>query len=161
MLTNEDLRLMLEFVKEDNWLAESDVDSVELVAVDTLDGNDVAEIIDELLALRSIRDAGDEEVEKLRHTIADLGPSLAGEADRLRDIAISRGQELREAREELERLKEEMETSVSEAEERANERGRQIATLTAERDEAWKEIERLNQVVQELKGNFGEMEVGA
>lgn len=60
---------------------------------------EVEQLARELLTLRTLRDAGDEEVERLRHTIADLGPSLAGEADRLHDIAITRGQQLREIRE--------------------------------------------------------------
>lgn len=71
----------------------------------------------ELLSLRSLRDAGDEEVEliadELTAIISEMEDGTAinvlvhanGLARKLRDIAITRGQQLREAREEIERLK--------------------------------------------------------
>lgn len=83
-------------------------------------GIEIGKMARELLALRSLRDAGDEEVERLTNEI--LYQLRTSDIAKLRDTAIARGQQLREARE---------------------------------------EIERLDQVVRELKDNFGEMEVGA
>lgn len=86
-------------------------DSEGRVARDTLD-----KIVDELLALRTLRDAGDEEVDKLfvnaMHAIGvdeSVNPEGCKSSQRsleeLHCAAITRGQQLREAREEIERLK--------------------------------------------------------
>ena len=73
--------------------------------------------------LSAIRDAGDVEVERLTNEIQYQLRTV--DIIKLRDIAIARGQQLREARAEIERLKEEMETLVSEAEEK-NGRTREV-----------------------------------
>lgn len=128
----------------------------------------------ELLALRTLRDAGDEEVEKISVEMeacfvaqnddvlltgeerSDAQSTLIDLARQIRDIAITRGQQLREAREEIERLKGEyaslesnwlhekenvewQKTKVRNLRMAADAAGRvdlqsQIATLAAERD---------------------------
>lgn len=50
--SNTDLRLTMELVRDQNWLAETDVELAATKSVDLLDGSDVARIIDELLTLR-------------------------------------------------------------------------------------------------------------
>lgn len=80
--------------------------------------------------LSQLREAGDDEVKELYSNAVRIALYSTSASDRkiavrdianLRDVAIARGKQLREARE---------------------------------------EIERLDQVVRELKDNFGEMEVG-
>lgn len=48
--------------------------------------------------LLAIREAGDGEVERLEHVLASYEPDLNKESKKLRDIAIARGQQLREAK---------------------------------------------------------------
>jgi len=104
------------------------------IALKSMTESEQTQIIDELLALRSLRDAVDEEVDtdglrecleqrKTLYVIArDFAKStetrnaakdvvdLVDVCEKLHRIAIARGQKLREAREEIERLKRETET---------------------------------------------------
>ena len=68
--------------------------------------HNMKEAVDELLA---IREAGDEEVQKLFAQIwGALVPAVAMQAEKLRDIAISRGQQLQEAETENTRLEQDI-----------------------------------------------------
>lgn len=74
---------------------------------------EAVELARELLTLRTLRDAGDEEVEQMKgmirkciYGIPDSEGKIARDMlDNIVDIAITRGQQLREAMEEIERLK--------------------------------------------------------
>lgn len=110
-------------------------------ALKSMTESEQIQIIDELLTIRSLRDAGDDEIygragevkkwtdlllkqyiwQHLNIKGQVLVQDVATFTKEIADFAIARGQQLREARE---------------------------------------EIERLDQVVQKLKDNFGEMEVG-
>ncbi len=96
--------------------------------------NDVRPMAEELLTFRSIRDAGDEGVTLLAVGLSnDMscgGIGVMNSILKLRDIAIARGQQLREAREET---TEDMEAIAC--------LSGDVERLTAERDVAREEIE--------------------
>lgn len=127
-MTNEDLNSINRNLESHLGLfsdAEMDRDQKTYCTFRPSELHSTKEAIDELLALRSLRDAGDEEVDRMLAGISNDALLSRGVKETfviLRHTAIARGQQLREARE---------------------------------------EIERLDQVVRELKDNFGEMEVGA
>lgn len=84
---------------------------------------------------RAMRDVGDEEIRELNHNLLKRRcPSVW--VCRLRDIAIARGQ------------------TRTDAVNKAAEWAKECEQLQAE-------IERLNQIIRELKDNFGEIEAGA
>lgn len=123
MLTNEELNAINRNLESHLGLfsdAEMDRDQKTYCTFRPSELRNTKEAIDELLTLRSLRDAGDEEVKSLANEIQYQLRTV--DIFKLSDIAIARGKQLREARD---------------------------------------EIERLDQVVRELKDNFGEMEVGA
>ena len=178
MLTNEDLQKINKNLEAHLGLftdAEMERDQNTYCTFRPSELYNTKEAIDELLAFRSIRDAEDEEVEKLRRLACNLAhfqmtlqetQECYEHMEKLRDIAISRGQQFQSAQAEIERLKEEMETLVGEAEERANERGRQIAILTAKRDEFidalsadfTEEVQRLTDCLKKANSQTEEME---
>jgi len=110
--------------------------------------------------LSAIRDAGDKEVDALAadFTVEECDqPCLTTWMQRnkkLRDIAIARGRQLREAQSETERLKKKQEHKSQQVEAQVSlvsEMQSRIDSLTAERDEARGESER-------LKRSYGSLE---
>lgn len=89
-------------------------------------GIEIGKMARELLAIRSLRDAGDEEVERLTNEI--LYQLRTSDIAKLRDIAIARGQQLREAREKCEHKSQQVDSQVSIVSEMQS----QVTTLTEE-----------------------------
>jgi predicted RNase H-like nuclease (RuvC/YqgF family) len=129
MLTNEDLNSINRNLESHLGLfsdAEMERDQKTYCTFRPSELHSTKEAIDELLALRSLRDAGDEEVERLTNEI--LYQLRTSDIAKLRDIAIARGQQLREAREKCEHKSQQVDSQVSIVSEMQS----QVTTLTEE-----------------------------
>lgn len=120
-LTNKDLEKLAKSLRGDGWLCRSGPYDPETRLVDTVDGDAVANAFDELLNLRKSRDTGDEHNLRFREhleqvddwigkvPVAHLETVYERDAritlSKMEEMYITRGQQLREALEEVERLK--------------------------------------------------------